>query len=147
MIGYLLRQLDWFRPFIQSKKSLVYSLIIFVPVCLIYVVDIQTITPFPVVFKNITKLIGCWFVWSLAFQILKVKPLKNVLSYIGINSLGYYWLNGFALVLARTVIVSVMNIESSVAIAVGIFVVCAVLETLAIVVIKKIPQAGKLIGI
>ena len=124
---------------------MVFSLILFVPICLIFVVDIQpVILP---VFKMLTKFTGCWFVWSLAFWILDVKPLSDALSYVGKNSLGYYWLNGFALVAARTAIFVLLNVESSVAIAVGVFATCVVIETIAVMIVMKIPYVGNLIGV
>ena len=114
---------------------MVFSLILFVPICLIFVVDIQpVILP---VFKMLTKFIGCWFVW----------PLSDALSYVGKNSLGYYWLNGFALVAARTAIFVLLNVESSVAIAVGVFATCVVIETIAVMIVMKIPYVGNLIGV
>ncbi len=94
-----------------------------------------------------TQPISCWFVWPLVFWILNIKPLSNALSYVGKNSLGYYWLNVFALVTARTAVVLLLNVESSVAIAVVAFAICVVMEAIAVMIVKKIPYVGKLIDV
>jgi hypothetical protein len=124
---------------------MVFSLILLVPICLIFVVDIQSIILS--VFNILTQPISCWFVWPLVFWILNIKPLSNALSYVGKNSLGYYWLNVFALVTARTAVVLLLNVESSVAIAVVAFAICVVMEAIAVMIVKKIPYVGKLIDV
>ena len=124
---------------------MVFSLILLVPICLIFVFDIQSIILS--VFNILTQPISCWFVWPLVFWILNIKPLSNALSYVGKNSLGYYWLNVFALVTARTAVVLLLNVESSVAIAVVAFAICVVMEAIAVMIVKKIPYVGKLIDV
>ena len=124
---------------------MVFSLILLVPMCLIFVVDIQSII-LPV-FNILTRPISCWFVWPLVFWILNIKPLSNVLSCVGKNSLDYYWLNVFVLVAARTAVVLLLNVESSVAIAVVAFATCVVMEAIAVMIVKKIPYVGKLIDV
>lgn len=97
--------------------------------------------------KLLVKYIGCWFVWAFSFKLLDVGPVKKALTYVGKNSLGYYWLNGFVLVVARTFVVSVLHISFSPAIALCIWLLCVVCETIAIRIIKKIPYAGMFIGV
>ena len=143
LMGFYLRRCEWFRNFISSNKSFFISTILFIPLCLIFVSDLFEFR----VFKLILKYIGCWFVWSLSFKLLNIDVLKKVLSYVGKNSLGYYWLNGFALVVARTFVVSIMHISFSPAIAVSVWILCVMGETIAIKIIKKIPRVGMFVGV
>ena len=71
----------------------------------------------------------------------------NCLGYVGKNSLGYYWLNGYVLVLARSFVVSILDINSGPVVVMSIFLMCAIVETLMIIIIKKMPKVGILIGV
>ena len=52
------------------------------------------------------------------------------------------WLNGFVLVIARTVVVKGLHFESSVAIVLSIFALCVLLETLAVLALRRYPKVG-----
>ena len=61
--------------------------------------------------------------------------------------MGYYWLNGYVLVLARSFVVSILDINSGPVVVMSIFLMCAIVETLMIIIIKKMPKVGILIGV
>ena len=88
-----------------------------------------------------------FFVWMLSFRILKYKRISRLLAFAGRYSLPYYWLNGFALVVARALIVSVLHVSFTPMIAICIFLICVVLETVGILAVRRWPYVRCLIGI
>lgn len=143
LTGYLLQGNNDFRVWLQSSRSITISSVLFLLLCCIFVNTFMTFFPT----KMLLKLIGCWFMWSLSFRLMKVRSINRIVSFFGKNSLGYYWLNGFVLVAARTFIVSVLHISFSPAIAIGVWLLCVICETIAIKIIKKVPVLGMLIGV
>lgn len=70
----------------------------------------------------------------------------DALSFVGKYSLPFYWLNGFVLVVVRTIVVKGLHFGASVAIVLSIFTLCVVMETLAVMALRKYPKVGWLIG-
>lgn len=101
----------------------------------------------PYIWGYVLNFIGCWFVWSLSFQIVSNKVLTKLLSFVGKYSLSFYWLNGFVLVLARTLIVKGLHIENTILIVISIFMLCVVIETVAIIMLKRIPYVRTIVGL
>lgn len=139
--GYLLK--DFNREKLANKRYFYISSLLFLVFCVAFV---QTIY-IPYIWKYVLAFIGCWFVWSLSFQLQKLQSVKNALSFCGKNSLAFYWLNGFALVPARMLIVKILHIESTPLIVTSIFLLCVLFETVAILGLKRISLAKTLIGI
>lgn len=139
--GYLLKNID--RNFFSNNRNFYISALLFTFFCVIFV---QT-EFIPYVWSFVLAIIGCWFVWSLSFKLLKVKTVNKALCFCGKYSLPYYWLNSFAYVIARTLIVTVLHIEDSIVIAISIFLFCVITQTIAILIIRKIPYIRTMIGI
>lgn len=139
--GYLLKNID--RSFLKNNRNFCISALLFIVLGVIFV---QT-EFIPYVWPFVLAVIGCWFVWSLSFKLLMLKPADKVLSFCGKYSLAYYWLNSFAYVIARTLIVTVLHIESTPVIAISIFLFCVITQTIAILIIRKIPYIRAMIGI
>lgn len=143
LCGYMLRDANWFRRIISSKNSFVISSILFVLLCICLIKEIQTyFWGWPLL-----CFIGCWFVWSLACQIGNCDRLATKLEYVGVNSLGYYWLNGYVLVIVRTFVVTILGINYGPLVVLLVFLLCAAMETLIIIIVKNIPKLGVLIGV
>ena len=140
LVGYLLRNMD--RNILMNNRNFGIVTVLFVVFCCLLVQVIHI----PFVWQYVVAFIGCWFVWALSFQLLKVKGLDNALSFCGKYSLSFYWLNGFALVPARKIVVKMLHVESTPVIAISIFLMCVVSEVIAINVIKKIPYVRVLVG-
>lgn len=87
-----------------------------------------------------------WFIWALSFQLLNAKRIAHALSFWGKYSLSFYWLNGFALVPARMIVVKMLHVESTPVIAISIFLMCVVSEVIVIKIIKKIPYVRTVVG-
>lgn len=139
--GYLLRNIN--REILINKRNFYISLFLFSVFC---VALVQTIH-ISYIWGYVLAFIGCWFVWSLSFQLQKIQSINNVFSFCGKNSLAFYWLNGFALVPARILVIKVLHVESTPLIALGIFLLCVLFETLIILSLKKVSLAKMLIGI
>ena len=98
------------------------------------------------------RLADSMFHWLLVCVVVRSTTRRyekavKVLSYVGKNSLGYYWLNGYVLVLVRVLVVTIMGVTFGPAVVLTVFVLCAVIETLIIFIIKKMPKVGILIGV
>ena len=141
LIGYLLRNMD--RSLLESNRNFGIVTILFVVFCCLLVQTIHI----PFVWQYALAFIGCWFVWASSFQLLKVKRIAHAFSFCGKYSLSFYWLNGFALVPARMIVVKMLHVESTPLIAVSIFLMCVVSEVIAIMIIKKIPYVRTVVGI
>ena len=139
--GYLLKDID--RKILNDNRNFCLSALLFAVFCVIFV-QVELI---PYIWHIVLAVIGCWFVWTLSFKILKVTPLNKALSFCGKYSLAYYWMNSFAYVIARTLIVSVLHIESTPVIAISIFLFCVVTQTIAILIIRRIPYLRAMVGI
>ena len=140
LIGYLLRNMD--RNILKSNRNFGIATVLFVIFCCFLV---QTIFV-PYIWQYVLAFIGCWFVWALSFQLLKVKWIAYALSFCGKYSLSFYWLNGFALVPARMIVVKMLHMESSPVIAISIFLMCVVGEVMAIKIIKRVPYVRTMVG-
>lgn len=140
LTGYLLK--DMHREILQDRRNFQIVTVLFVVFCCLLV---QTISV-PFVWGYVLAFIGCWFIWSLSFQLLKVKTIRSALSFCGKYSLSFYWLNGFALVPARMVVVKVLHVQSTPLIAISIFLMCVVSEVIAIRIIKRIPYVRTIVG-
>lgn len=139
--GYLIKDMD--RNLLQNKYLFLLVCILFIVFCVLFV---NTIT-IPLVDRLFKCTIGCAFVWILSFKLLKYKRVSQPLAFVGRYSLPYYWLNGFALVFARVLIVSILHISYAPKIAISIFLICVVLETIGILLIRKLPYVRNMIGI
>ena len=144
LIGYFLRSLDSLRPLLQNSKVFFVVLILFIMIDCLFVENLLQMPPL----RILCKILGILFIWMFSFQLLyNSYYLKKAFSWCGKNSLGLYWLNGYCLVIARTVIVSVMHLYNSVFISLGIFLLTLLLEVVSIIVIKKLPFARLVIGV
>lgn len=140
LTGYLLKDIK--REMLSNNRNFgIVTGLFFVFCCLL----VQTIQ-IPFVWHYVLAFIGCWFVWALSFQLLKVRKVANALSFCGRYSLSFYWLNGFALVPARMIIVKMLHVECTPIIAVSIFLICVISETIAILIIRKIPYVRAMVG-
>ena len=140
LIGYLLRDMD--RSLLESNRNFGIVTGLFAVFCCLLVQTIHI----PFVWHYMTAFIGCWFVWALSFQLLKMKRIAHALSFCGKYSLCFYWLNGFALVPARMIVVKMLYVESTPLIAISIFLMCVLSEVIAIKIIKKIPYLRTMVG-
>lgn len=139
--GYWLKDMN--REFLANKQKFCIATVLFVIFCIILIQSIHI----PYVWGYVLAFIGCWFIWSLSFQLLKVNSISQALSFCSKNSLAFYWLNGFALVPARMLIVKMLHIESTPVIAISIFLICVACETIAILILRKIPYVRTIVGI
>lgn len=140
LLGYLLRDIN--REILRSNRNFGIAAVLFVVFCCFFVEVIHI----PFVWQYVLAFIGCWFVWALSFLLLKAKTIANAISFCGKYSLSFYWLNGFALVPARMIVVKILHVECTPVIAISIFIICVVSEVIAIKVIKKIPYVRKMVG-
>ena len=139
--GYLLRDMD--RGLLQDGRLFLVVSVLFLVFCVFCVESLKI----PYIGRYLKCAIGCFFVWMLSFRILKYKRISRLLAFAGRYSLPYYWLNGFALVVARVLIVSVLHVSFTPMIAICIFLICVVLETVGILVVRRWPYVRCLIGI
>lgn len=140
LVGYLMK--DFNREILSSNRNFGIVTVLFVVFCCLLVQTIQV----PFVWNYVLAFIGCWFVWALSFQLLKTKAVGRFLSFCGKYSLSFYWLNGFALVPARMLIVKMLHVENTPLIAISIFLICVVSEVIAIKIIKRIPCVKTMVG-
>ena len=140
LVGYLLKDMN--REILKNNRNFTIATVLFVIFCCFLV---QTITV-PYIWQYVLAFIGCWFVWALSFQLVKVKSIGPALAFCGKYSLSFYWLNGFALVPARMIVVKLLHVESTPLIAVSIFLMCVVSEVIAIMILKKIPCVRTMVG-
>ena len=115
------------------------------PVVRVVVLHIRSIH-IPYMSGYINAFVGCGFIWMLSYRLKEMHVVGDALSFVGKYSLPFYWLNGFVLVVARTIVVKGLHFGSSVAIVLSIFALCVVMETLAVMVLRKYPKVGWLIG-
>ena len=141
LTGYLLK--DVRRDVLQRWQSCMVAAVLFLLLCVVFVMDIHI----PYVDAYVKGAIGCLFVWTLSFQLLKIAFLARPLAFVGKYSLSYYWLNGFALVISRCVVINVLHIVSSPLIALTILCMNVCLITLAVLVIRRIPVVRIMIGV
>lgn len=138
--GYMLKDVD--RSKLADKRGLMVSAPLFLTCCLM----VRSAGTYPLVWVMMS-VVGCWFVWSLSFQIERLSGVSNVLQYLGRNSLPLYWLNGFALVAVRSVAVKLIPDGHGVMLALSIFAGCVLTELLALQAVKHIPVVRHLIGV
>lgn len=140
LVGYLLRNMN--RNILMNNRNFCIVTVLFVLFCCVLVRTFSV----PFIWQYVLAFIGCWFVWALSFQLLKVQSIGHALAFCGKYSLSFYWLNGFALVPARMIVVKILHVECTPVIAISIFIICVVSEVIAIKVIKKIPYVRKMVG-
>lgn len=139
--GYLIKDID--RNLLQDKHLFLLVCILFIVFCVLFVNTIKI----PLIDRYFKCTIGCAFVWMLSFKLLNYKRVSQPLTFVGRYSLPYYWLNGFALVFARVIVVNIFHVSYSPAIAISIFVICVFIETIGILAIRRLPYVRKMIGI
>lgn len=140
LVGYLMMGMN--RDILKSNCNFCISAFLFALFCCVLVRTISV----PFIWHYVLAFIGCWFVWALSFRLTKVKKLKNALSFCGKYSLSFYWLNGFALVPARKMVVKILHVECTPVIAISIFLICVISEVIAIMIIKKFPYVRTMVG-
>ena len=140
LVGYLLRNMD--RNILMNNRIFGIVTFLFVVFCCLLVQIIHI----PFVWQYVLAFIGCWFIWALSFQLLNAKRIARALSFCGKYSLSFYWLNGFALVPARMIVVKMLHVESTPVIAISIFLMCVVSEVIVIKIIKKMPYVRTVVG-
>lgn len=141
VIGWLIRDMN--RELLRRRDYLMIISVLFVCLCVVFVQRVRL----PFVDAYVKGAIGCGFVWMIAFQMAKFHWLARPLGFVGKYSLSYYWLNGFALVPARYVVVNVLRVEPTPAIAICIWCICVLLITMAVLVIRRIPVIRTAIGV
>lgn len=140
LAGYVMKNVN--RDIFSCNRNFGIVSVLFVVFCCLLVQAIKV----PYVWNYFLAFIGCWFVWALSFQLLKVKPASRFLGFCGKYSLSFYWLNGFALVPARMLIVKILHVENTPLIAISIFLICVMSEVIAIKLIKRIPVVKTMVG-
>lgn len=140
LVGYLLRYMD--RNILMNERNFGIVTVLFVVFCCLLVQIIHI----PFVWQYVLAFVGCWFIWALSFQLLNAKRIAHALSFCGKYSLSFYWLNGFALVPARMIVVKILHVECTPVIAISIFLICVVSEVIVIMIIKKIPYVRTMVG-
>lgn len=138
--GYAMKEVS--RKWLDNSKLFLVFSLLFVLLCCIFVRSIHI----PYVSGYINAFVGCGFIWMLSYRLKEMHVVGDTLSFVGKYSLPFYWLNGFVLVVARTIVVKGLHFGSSVAIVLSIFALCVVMETLAVKVLRKYPKVGWLIG-
>ena len=138
--GYAMKEVN--RKWLDNSKLFLVFSLLFVLLCCIFVLSIHI----PYVSGYINAFVGCGFIWMLSYRLKEMHIVRDALSFVGKYSLPFYWLNGFVLVVARTIVVKGLHFETSVAIVLSIFALCVVMETLAVMVLRKYPKVGWLIG-
>ena len=141
LIGYNGKHI--LRELVCKKKSFAILSVLFLIFCCI-IIECEYM---PYVYKLIQGLIGCGFIWILSTKLTRNKNLNNALSFIGKYSLPYYWTNGIALVVARTVVVNHLGFKSAIAIVISIFILCILLQTVSILIARRLPRVSWIIGI
>ena len=139
--GWLLKDLN--RDLLGRRDYFLIASVLFMFLCVIFVLDIRL----PFIDAYVKGAIGCWFVWMLSFQISNLHWLARPFSFIGKYSLSYYWMNGFALVPARYLVVNVLRIEPTPAIAICIWCICVAVITIAVLAVRRIPVLKTAVGI
>ena len=140
VMGYAMKKIG--RGWLKDNILFIVFSILFVMLCCILV----QVLPIPYVSGYINAFVGCGFIWMLSYRLINKPILCHALTFIGKYSLPFYWLNGFVLVMARTIVVKGMHMDSSVSIVLSIFVLCVLLETLIVLTVKRYPRVGWLIG-
>lgn len=140
VVGYAMKEID--RKWLDNKKLFLAFSVLFVLLCCVFVCSIQI----PYVSGYVNAIIGCGFIWMLSYRLKDKKMTGDALAFVGKYSLPFYWLNGFVLVIARTVVVKGLHFESSVAIVLSIFALCILLETLAVLALRRYPKVGWVVG-
>ena len=134
---------DMNRGFLMNKNTLGITFVSFVVFnCIL--LDTLTI---PYIGGYVRTIIGCSFIWSLSFYLLTISPVRSFLTFVGRYSLHFYWLNGFALVVSRIVMVKLLGYDNVLILVVAIFVCCVILESFAILFIRRMPLIREGIGI
>ena len=140
VVGYAMKEVN--RKWLDNSKLFLAFSVLFVLLCCVFVCSIQI----PYVSGYVNAIIGCGFIWMLSYRLKDKKMIGDALSFVGKYSLPFYWLNGFVLVIARTVVIKGLHFESSVAIVMSIFALCVLLETLAVLALRRFPKVGWMIG-
>lgn len=96
--------------------------------------------------KYISALIGILLSLSLALKLGDSNKINSFLNYCGLNSLQFYFFNGFMLVVSRTIVIKLLNVTNSVSIVFGIFILCVMTEFVCIEISKKIPFIRQCVG-
>lgn len=101
---------------------------------------------FPMYIYLVYTFIGIIFVFSICYAI---KPciLHKILGFFGKYSLQFYIFNGFVLVPSRFLLCNLLNIENSLAIVSGVFIICIIGEIFIIEFLRKIKLARYLFSI
>lgn len=143
LLGYYFRKIEGWRTWLQGKMVFFVLLIAYFFFDCLFINDYFGCMPA----RLLCKMLGGAFLWSLSFVLLKKTPdfCKSIM-WCGKNSLGMYWLNGYCLVVARMLVVSVFHIHWPVLIAICVFLLMLMFEIIAINVAKKIPYLKYVIG-
>ena len=138
--GWLIRDMN--RELLGRRDYLFVFSVLFVCLCVIFVMTVRL----PMVDAYVKGAIGCGFVWMASYQMANHHWLARPLGFVGKYSLSYYWLNGFALVPARYLVVNVLKVEATPGIAICIWCICVALITVAVLVIRRIPVVKTAVG-
>lgn len=140
IIGYVAKSVD--KKIMSSNLNVAITAILFPTLCMLLLYTFRG----NVFLWFLMSFAGSWFVWTMACQLGKSKIATKTLSYLGKNSLPLYWLNGFALVLARTAAVKICPNDNTVLLFFCVFVLCIATEILMLLAAQRTPFVSALIG-
>ena len=140
IIGYVAKSVN--KQIMLSNLNVAATVILFPTLCLLFVETFRGNASL----WFLMSFAGCWFVWTMACLLRKSEIVTKTLSYFGKNSLPLYWLNGFALVLARIAAVKICPEDNSVLLFFCVFVLCLTTEIIMLLAVQRIPIVSTLIG-
>lgn len=140
IIGYCLKSIKLEKLF--RKHIVLIITIVYISLCVLL---LNVIMGKPFIWFLIS-FVGCYFVWSISYKLKFLRLVNKSLSYFGKYSLPLYWLNGFALVISRTISIKVCPYNNTVLLVACIFVICLTLEVVGVQIIKKAPVFSKFVG-
>lgn len=142
LLGFLLKgKMSWIK---ETKYYIVFSISFVLLNCLLHDLFFSNVIGF-----YILNIIGCFFIWSLSNRMVENggdQIAFKFFGFIGKNSLAFYWLNGYALVLARTAIVKIIDNDNTLLLVLCIFVACVIIESLIVISIRRFSIIKSLIG-
>ena len=140
IIGYVVKSVN--TRIMLSNLNIVATTILFPTLCLLFIDRFRGNASL----WFLMSFAGCWFVWTMSYLIRKSEIATKVLGFFGKNSLPLYWLNGFALVLARTAAVKICPNDNTVLLFFCVFVLCVGIEILMLIAAQRTPFVSALIG-
>ena len=146
LIGYVIK--DYYESLRESVMDHKTLLIILFALCNgLYFMDMHSALK-----SYCLPIIGTVGTFAFSFALLKysqnriIDRIVKSIKYVGCYSLQFYVFTGFVLVIARTLIVKVVGLQSPFTVIPAVFVVQMVLATAGVWVCKRIKLTNKLMG-